>query len=76
MCGVNSEQLSMTNPRLQDILHKEVTRKEFLSILGLNLIVILGFDRLLTVLTTHESGHKNMQMKGYGSGSYGAKSEA
>jgi hypothetical protein len=60
----------MANPHLQTLLQKEVSRKEFLGIIGLAVLSILGFGHILKLLTgksldTHHS------LDGYGDSLYG-----
>jgi hypothetical protein len=63
----------MGSQQLQSLLHKEVSRKEFLGILGLAAISVLGFGHILKLLTgksldTHRALHE-----GYGASAYGGK---
>jgi hypothetical protein len=63
----------MSNTHLQDLLKKEVSRKEFLSIFGLVLCTALGFGHILRLLTGKSlDNHKALQ-NGYGSTVYGGK---
>jgi hypothetical protein len=53
---------------LNDITQKEMSRKEFLSTLGLGLASVMGFSALLKML-----GHKGFAQRpgGYGATPYG-----
>jgi hypothetical protein len=65
----------MSNPHLQNLLKKEVSRKEFLGILGLATISILGFSHILNLLTGKSlANHKSFQ-EGYGSAVYSGKKD-
>jgi hypothetical protein len=66
----------MANTHLQSLLQKEVSRKEFLGILGLALASIFGIGHLLQLLTgkSLEKSHQNLQ-DGYGSAVYGGKKD-
>ncbi len=54
---------------VSDLLHKKMSRKEFLATLGLGLVSILGFSNLLKMLDGGKS--TKIQSGGYGSSSYG-----
>jgi hypothetical protein len=54
---------------LNDITQKEMSRKEFLTTLGLGLASVMGFSAILKIL-----GHKGFtssQSHGYGTSPYG-----
>lgn len=55
---------------VNDLLSKEMSRKEFLSTVGLGIISIIGFSSLIKLLDgkTYKS-----QSAGYGSSSYGGQ---
>jgi Trp operon repressor len=60
--------------KIQDLMHKEMTRKEFLATLGFGVATIFGFSTLLQML-----GKKNpleqqqISSVGYGGGAYGGQ---
>lgn len=56
--------------KINDLLHKDMTRKEFLSTVGLGLATIFGVSAVLRILTGKNIGIQNNQY-GYGGGSYG-----
>jgi hypothetical protein len=61
------------NKQLDVLMHKEMTRKEFLTTLGVGLVTLLGFSSLLRLLTGkqhHVLGGGNATT-GYGSSAYG-----
>jgi hypothetical protein len=55
------------NKQLSALMQKEVTRKEFLAMLGLGIATILGFGSLIRML----SGKHDSTVSGYGSSVYG-----
>jgi len=56
------------NKHLSALMQKEMTRKEFLTTLGLGVATILGFGSLIK-LVTGKSLHSTSS--GYGSSAYG-----
>ena len=60
--------------KLNGIMHKEMTRKEFLATLGFGLATILGFSTLLRLLTGKDNNPFKQQTIGYGNGAYGGGS--
>jgi hypothetical protein len=48
----------MTKPLVQ-LMQKQMTRKEFVITLGLGIVAVLGFDKLVELFTGH-SIHKNI----------------
>lgn len=62
---------------LDQLMQKEMDRKEFLLTLGLGIVSIFGFGRIIELLTGH-SLHKNISShtEGYNSGDYGGKTES
>jgi hypothetical protein len=55
---------------LQDLFQKEMSRKEFLGIIGLAICSVLGMETILKLLTGKSlAGHRIMQ--GYSNGDYG-----
>lgn len=65
----------MANTHLQTLLNKEVSRKEFLGILGLALCSVLGAGHLLKLLTGKSlETHPSLQ-DGYSSGVYAGRED-
>jgi hypothetical protein len=63
---------------LDQLMQKDMTRKEFLLTLSLGVVSIFGFGRIIELLTGH-SLHKNISAHselGYNSGDYGGKTES
>lgn len=56
--------------QLEDVMNKEVTRKEFLATLGFGVASILGFSGIVKFLFGKGSTNQRSAL-GYGSGSYG-----
>jgi hypothetical protein len=57
--------------QIKTILHKEVSRKEFLGMSGLAIASIFGFGTVMKLITGKSlSGHKHFA-SGYGSSPYG-----
>ena len=61
--------MSALQTNLQGLLQKEVSRKEFLTILGLAAISILGFGHIVKLLTG-KSLETHHLVNGYGSTVY------
>lgn len=61
------------NAPLSTLMQKEVSRGEFLSVIGLAAASILGMDVLLKLLTgkSLEQHTRNKSSLGYGAASYG-----
>lgn len=58
--------------KLNGIMHKEMTRKEFLATLGFGIATIMGFSTLLRLLTGKDNNpFHQQQTMGYGNGAYG-----
>jgi hypothetical protein len=59
----------MKQKPFQELMQKELTRKEFLGVVGFGLASIFGLSTILRML-----GHKPGQVsQGYGSNTYGSK---
>jgi hypothetical protein len=58
--------------KITDVLHTEMTRKEFLATLGFGIATIAGFSTILKMLGKENpwQQHTN-QTVGYGGGTYG-----
>lgn len=56
--------------KITDVLHKEMTRGEFLATLGFGVATIVGLSGLLKMLG--KDNPWNRQSVGYGGGSYGS----
>lgn len=59
------------NERLSQLAEKEVSRGEFLGILGLAVVSILGFGSLIKLLTGTSLEHDHPVLDGYSSSVYG-----
>ena len=61
------------NQQFKELLQKEMTRTEFLAVLGLGLASVFGLSSILRMLNvssaSKSSGHSSPL--GYGSGGYG-----
>lgn len=55
--------------QVQELLHKEMTRQEFITTLGLGLASLMGLSSILKLVNVKSSGHR--QGMGYGASSYG-----
>lgn len=66
------------NKPLEAIMQKEMSRQEFMVTLGLGLTSILGFGRIIELLTGHSfKNHvESHSAYGYSSGPYGGSTEA
>jgi hypothetical protein len=56
--------------RFDELLHTEMTRRQFLATLGLGIVSLFGFSALVGMLTEGES-QKETGQPAYGSRSYG-----
>ena len=65
----------MANPRLETLMNKEVSRKEFLALAVLAAGSILGMGQIIKLLTGRSlDSHKIIQeSQGYSSSVYGGK---
>lgn len=61
--------------QLQSLLHKEVSRKEFLSVLGLAAISVFGMGHLLQLLTGKSLDKHMSPSDGYGASLYGGRKD-
>ena len=61
------------NVPLDSLLHKEMTRKEFIATMGLVTATVMGFSGLVKVLTgkSLQLPSNNTSSFGYGSSPYG-----
>ena len=61
--------------KINDMLHTEMTRKEFLATLGFGIATIAGFSTILKMLGKEnpwqQSANNATQTFGYGGGPYG-----
>jgi Trp operon repressor len=55
------------NKHLETLMQKEMTRREFLTALGLGVATVMGFGSIIRLL----SGKHSNTMGGYGSSGYG-----
>ncbi len=59
--------------KITDMMHKEMTRKEFLATLGFGIATVAGFSTILRMLGKNNPWHHDNQSVGYGGGSYGGR---
>jgi hypothetical protein len=59
------------NKQLQTITQKEVTRKEFLTIVGVGAMSVMGFGSIIKLLNGKNPFMKRTTSSGYGSSAYG-----
>ncbi len=60
------------NKLVDELLYKEMSRKEFLSTIGIGVVSILGFSGLVKMLSSQKQQKQHRtQSSGYGSTSYG-----
>jgi hypothetical protein len=62
--------------KMNDLLHKDMTRKEFLATIGLGLATIFGFSAIMRILTGKSLGAQQNNAYGYGGGAYGGRKNA
>jgi len=60
--------------KITDMMHKEMTRKEFLATLGFGIATIAGFSTVLRMLGKNNPWQHESQV-GYGGGAYGGRSK-
>jgi hypothetical protein len=58
------------NQQFKELLQKEMTRTEFLTVLGLGLASVFGLSSILRVMGAGKSSEHSSSL-GYGSGGYG-----
>jgi hypothetical protein len=59
---------------LEDIMHKEMSRKEFLATVGFGMASLFGFSTALKFLFGKgQAAHGRVSTMGYGSSAYGGK---
>jgi hypothetical protein len=65
--------MGISDTPLQQLLTKDVSRKEFLAIVGLGILSIFGLSSIIKFLTGHNISLENhAKVKGgYGSSAYG-----
>lgn len=61
--------------QLQDIMQKEMTRKEFLATIGFGIASIFGFSTLIKLLFHKGQQASSPASHGFGAGSYGGDRE-
>jgi hypothetical protein len=57
------------NMNIQELLHKEMSRKEFLRLIGVSLLAVGGISSLLK--SFEHVGKTSQKTKGYGVSAYG-----
>jgi hypothetical protein len=58
---------------LEDIMHKEMSRKEFLATVGFGLASLFGFSTAIKFLFGKNQASGRTATMGYGSSAYGGK---
>lgn len=64
----------MNNKKIAQVLAKEISRQDFLKMIGVLSLGIIGLPQLLSFLTGHfniADPERKVQSKGYGSSPYG-----
>lgn len=56
---------------IQNLIHKEMTRKEFLATLGFGAATVVGLSSLLAMMGKSNPWQNRNNSAGYGGGSYG-----
>jgi len=68
----------MSRP-IDDLMQREMTRREFLAALGFGVASIMGFSTIIRLLTGHSASSflhsNNHRSLGYGSSPYGGGAE-
>ncbi len=59
--------------KINELMQKEMTRKEFLATVGFGIASILGLSALLKILTGKENPLAQRSDFGYGGGTYGGR---
>ena len=60
--------------KLNNLMQKEMTRKEFLATLGFGAATVMGFSTILELLGKNNPlKHNTASLHGYGNGAYGGK---
>lgn len=60
--------------RINELLHRDMTRKEFLATVGFGVASLFGVAALVRMLTGRDFGSQNRL--GYGAGPYGGRKNA
>ncbi|HUB94144.1 MAG TPA: hypothetical protein VMB52_06600 [Verrucomicrobiae bacterium] len=64
------------NAPLSSLMEKEVSRGEFLSVLGLAVVSVFGFSTILRLLTGKSLDTHSLTSSGYGSSAYGGSNDS
>jgi hypothetical protein len=59
--------------KLNDLMQREMTRKEFLATMGFGVAAVFGFSSLIGLLTGKSNPFQQAQTMGYGGGAYGGR---
>jgi Trp operon repressor len=59
--------------KITDVLHKEMTRKEFLATLGFGIATLAGLSAMLRMMGKDNPWTRQTTNVGYGGGSYGGQ---
>jgi len=57
--------------QINDLMQREMSRKEFIAIVGLGLSSVFGLSTIIKLLNGKPLGHSAARTTGYGSSSYG-----
>jgi hypothetical protein len=59
--------------KINDLIQRDMTRKEFLTTVGLGLATIFGFSAILRLITGKGLETQQSNAYGYGGGAYGGR---
>ena len=62
--------------KINKLLHKEMTRKEFLATLGFGVATLFGMSTVISLFTDKPNPLEQRSSLGYGQGSYGGQPRA
>lgn len=63
--------------KINNLLHKEMTRKEFLATLGFGIATLFGMSTIINLFTDKQNPlEQRTNSLGYGQGSYGGQPRA
>jgi hypothetical protein len=61
------------NKQVDTLMQKEMTRKEFLVVMGAGLASVMGFSVIIKLLTGKSLSSRHLSDQAYGSSVYGGK---
>lgn len=59
--------------KINELMQKEMTRKEFLATMGFGVATMLGLSTLMGLLTGKSNPFQQQSPMGYGTGAYGGE---